>query len=61
MRAAAEGRDPAEGLRAALLSWFEGMTDPVEAQNHLAQLGVDLIDPELRAPASRSSRTGREP
>ncbi|NUT52201.1 MAG: TetR/AcrR family transcriptional regulator, partial [Saccharothrix sp.] len=25
------------------------MTDPAEAQNHLAQLGVDLIDPELRA------------
>jgi AcrR family transcriptional regulator len=49
MRAAAAVADPVEGLRAALLSWFEGMTDPVEAQNHLAQLGVDLIDPELRA------------
>ncbi|WP_158847384.1 TetR/AcrR family transcriptional regulator [Saccharothrix deserti] len=49
MRAAAAVADPVDGLRAALLSWFEGMTDPVEAQNHLAQLGVDLIDPELRA------------
>ncbi|WP_367134008.1 TetR/AcrR family transcriptional regulator [Saccharothrix sp. HUAS TT1] len=50
MRAAAAGAaDPVDGLRAALLTWFEGMTDPVEAQNHLAQLGVDLIDPELRA------------
>ncbi|MBB5960580.1 AcrR family transcriptional regulator [Saccharothrix tamanrassetensis] len=49
MLAAAEGAEPLDGLRAALLAWFEGMTDPVEAGNHLAQLGVDLIDPELRA------------
>lgn len=49
MRAAAAGREPVDGLRRALLTWFEGMTDPVEAGNHLAQLGVDLIDPELRA------------
>ncbi|MEU4801581.1 TetR/AcrR family transcriptional regulator [Actinosynnema sp. NPDC023587] len=41
--------DPAAGLRAALLTWFEDVADPVEAGNHLAQLGVDLIDPELRA------------
>lgn len=47
--AAAAAADPSDGLRAALLTWFEGMTDPAEAQNHLAQLGVDLIDPELRA------------
>ncbi|WP_121000789.1 TetR/AcrR family transcriptional regulator [Saccharothrix australiensis] len=49
MRAAAEGRDPLAGLRAALLSWFEGIADPGQAGNHLAQLGVDLVDPELRA------------
>ncbi|QFZ23851.1 TetR/AcrR family transcriptional regulator [Saccharothrix syringae] len=49
MRRAADVADPVAGLRAALLSWFEGMTDPDEAQNHLAQLGVDLLDPELRA------------
>lgn len=50
MRAAAAAvEDPVDGLRAALLTWFEGMTDPTEAQHHLAQLGVDLIDPELRA------------
>jgi AcrR family transcriptional regulator len=47
--AAAAADDPEAGLRAALLTWFEGMTEPAEAQNHLAQLGVDLIDPELRA------------
>ncbi|GAA1267816.1 TetR/AcrR family transcriptional regulator [Saccharothrix xinjiangensis] len=49
MRAAADVPDPVEGLRAALLTWLAGMTDPDEAHNHLAQLGVDLIDPELRA------------
>lgn len=50
MREAAAARaDPADGLRAALLTWFEDLTDPAEAQNHLAQLGVDLIDPTLRA------------
>ncbi|MEV8436210.1 helix-turn-helix domain-containing protein [Actinosynnema sp. NPDC051121] len=47
--AAAAQADPADGLRAALLTWFEDLADPVEAQNHLAQLGVDLIDPQLRA------------
>ncbi|MFI9008565.1 TetR/AcrR family transcriptional regulator [Actinosynnema sp. NPDC053489] len=47
--AAAAAADPVAGLRAALLTWFEDLTDPVEAQHHLAQLGVDLIDPELRA------------
>lgn len=47
--AAAAAADPADGLRAALLTWFEDLTDPAEAQNHLAQLGVDLIDPRLRA------------
>ncbi|MGM1063554.1 TetR/AcrR family transcriptional regulator [Saccharothrix sp. Mg75] len=49
MRAAAEGLAPLDGLRAALLTWPAGMGDPAEAQNHLAQLGVDLVDPELRA------------
>jgi AcrR family transcriptional regulator len=50
MREAAAARaDPADGLRAALLTWFEDLADPAEAQNHLAQLGVDLIDPLLRA------------
>lgn len=50
MRAAAEGLPPLEGLRAALTSWFfEGAPDPATAGNHLAQLGVDLMDPALRA------------
>ncbi len=48
MLAAAEGADPITGLRAALVAWVDGMADPVQAGNHLAQLGVDLIDPELR-------------
>ncbi|MDU0293196.1 TetR/AcrR family transcriptional regulator [Saccharothrix longispora] len=53
MHEAAEGLDPLAGLRAALLTWLDGMSDPAEAQNHLAQLGVDLIDPELRALLAR--------
>ncbi|WP_433266713.1 TetR/AcrR family transcriptional regulator [Actinosynnema sp. CS-041913] len=60
MHAAAEGVEPLAGLRAALLAWFEGMTDPVAAGNHLAQLGVDLIDPELRVLlGDLYERTGR--
>ncbi|MGZ3141647.1 TetR/AcrR family transcriptional regulator [Lentzea chajnantorensis] len=39
----------AGGVRAALLTWFDRLADPVVATNNLAQLGVDLIDPELRA------------
>jgi AcrR family transcriptional regulator len=46
---AAAQPDPAAGLRAALLTWFDDLADPEEAANHLAQLGVDLIDPRLRA------------
>ncbi len=38
----------AGSVRAALLTWFERLADPVVATNNLAQLGVDLIDPELR-------------
>ncbi|MBP2339868.1 AcrR family transcriptional regulator [Saccharothrix coeruleofusca] len=49
MREAARGLEPLAGLRAGLVSWVDGMTDPRRAGNHLAQLGVDLIDPELRA------------
>ncbi|MEU5690672.1 TetR/AcrR family transcriptional regulator [Actinosynnema sp. NPDC020468] len=50
MRAAAVGLAPLEGLRAGLVAWFmPGMTDPTTTGNHLAQLGADLIDPELRA------------
>ncbi|MEV0676886.1 TetR/AcrR family transcriptional regulator [Actinosynnema sp. NPDC050436] len=53
LAAAATGADPAAGLRAALLTWFEDVTDPVEAGNHLAQLGCDLVDPDLRALLAR--------
>ncbi|GAA3859776.1 TetR/AcrR family transcriptional regulator [Saccharothrix violaceirubra] len=48
MRAAAEGLDPVAGLRAGLRSWIDRLGDPETAGNNLAQLGVDLIDPELR-------------
>ncbi|MDX3657676.1 helix-turn-helix domain containing protein [Streptomyces sp. ID05-26A] len=36
-------------VRDALMTWFDRLADPVVATNNLAQLGVDLIDPELRA------------
>lgn len=46
MRAAATGADP---IVAAVLVTTEGVDDPATAPNHLAQLGVDLADPSLRA------------
>ncbi|WNV91337.1 TetR/AcrR family transcriptional regulator [Umezawaea sp. Da 62-37] len=50
MRAAATAAvDPADGLRAALLTLFGELADPEVAANSLAQLGVDLVDPSLRA------------
>lgn len=39
----------AGSVREALLTWFDRLADPEVATNNLAQLGVDLIDPELRA------------
>jgi AcrR family transcriptional regulator len=49
--AATEAGGGVAGVRAALLSWFE--LEPATATNHLAQLGVDLIDPELRSQLAR--------
>ncbi|HEX6346894.1 TetR/AcrR family transcriptional regulator [Umezawaea sp.] len=50
MRAvAAAEADPVDGLRAALITLFGEIADADVAANHLAQLGVDLIDPHLRA------------
>jgi AcrR family transcriptional regulator len=46
--AAAERADPLEAVTAAVLVTAEGVTDPATTTNHLAQLGVDLTDPELR-------------
>lgn len=43
----------ADTVRDALLTWFDRLADPVVATNNLAQLGVDLIDPELRALLAR--------
>ncbi|WP_439662346.1 TetR/AcrR family transcriptional regulator [Lentzea sp. HUAS TT2] len=39
----------AGSVRAALMMWFDRLADPQVATNNLAQLGVDLIDPDLRA------------
>ena len=50
MRAAADGAAPGpDALRAALLAAARGLGDPDAAANHLAQLGADLADPDLRA------------
>ena len=50
MREAADAEaDPVDGLRAALITLFGEIADPVVAANSLAQLGIDLIDPNLRA------------
>ncbi|MEV6240333.1 TetR family transcriptional regulator [Lentzea sp. NPDC051838] len=43
----------AGNVREALLTWFDRLADPATATNNLAQLGVDLIDPELRALLAR--------
>ncbi len=47
--AAAAHTDPVAAVTAALLATTEGVADPTTATNHLAQLGVDLADPMLRA------------
>ncbi|WP_018684322.1 TetR/AcrR family transcriptional regulator [Actinokineospora enzanensis] len=50
MRAAAEVEpDPVAGVRAAVLRTFASLGDAETAGNHLGQLGVDLMDPHLRA------------
>ncbi|MFD9702686.1 TetR/AcrR family transcriptional regulator [Lentzea sp. NPDC059081] len=43
----------AGSVREALLTWFDRLADPAVATNNLAQLGVDLIDPELRSLLAR--------
>ncbi|MCT2586996.1 TetR/AcrR family transcriptional regulator [Actinophytocola gossypii] len=49
MRAAAAAHeDPIDAVIAAALVTAEGIDDPGTTANHLAQLGVDLTDPELR-------------
>ncbi len=40
-------------VREALFTWFDRLADPVVAANNLAQLGVDLIDPDLRGLLAR--------
>ena len=56
MRAAGSG---ARAVRAALVAGTEGLEDPVRAANHLAQLGADLADPELRAALVADRRARR--
>jgi len=46
--AAGAAADPADAVRAAALCGIEGIDDPATAMNHLAQLGSELADPELR-------------
>lgn len=48
MRAASAGVDRIAAITAAVLVTTEGVDDPATAPNHLAQLGVDLADAELR-------------
>jgi AcrR family transcriptional regulator len=57
MRAAA-ARRPAGGaaVRAALIAAAADLDDPATAANHLAQLGADLADPELRAAVLEGQR-----
>ncbi|GAB3449943.1 TetR/AcrR family transcriptional regulator [Actinophytocola sediminis] len=47
--AAAAVDDPVDAVTAAVLVTAEGLDDPATTTHHLAQLGVDLADPELRA------------
>jgi len=47
--AAARQRDPVEAVLAAARVVTDGVADPAETTNHLAQLGVDMSDPQLRA------------
>ncbi len=49
MREVGEAGSPVEGLRAALVTVYEGIGSAETAANHLGQLGVDIGDPELRA------------
>ncbi|GGM84797.1 TetR family transcriptional regulator [Longimycelium tulufanense] len=46
--AAASADDPLDALRVALLTWYDWADSPTEAGNHIAALGVDLVDPDLR-------------
>ncbi|SHN74756.1 TetR family transcriptional regulator C-terminal domain-containing protein [Cryptosporangium aurantiacum] len=46
--AAGAAADPVDAVRAATVSGIEGIDDPSTAMNHLAQLGSELADPELR-------------
>jgi AcrR family transcriptional regulator len=47
--AAAAHTDPIAAVTAAVLVTAEGVDDRATTTNHLAQLGVDLADPALRA------------
>jgi AcrR family transcriptional regulator len=51
--AAAAAPDPVAAVRAAAVVGVEGIDDPATTANHLAQLGADLADPELRAEVAR--------
>lgn len=60
MREAADGAAPgAPALRAALVAAAGGLEDPAAAANHLAQLGADLADPDLREGVREHQRAVR--
>ncbi|WP_146147462.1 TetR/AcrR family transcriptional regulator [Prauserella shujinwangii] len=49
MRAAGEkAANPVDAVKAAVLATSDGIDDPATTANHLAQLGADLADPDLR-------------
>jgi AcrR family transcriptional regulator len=50
---AARAPDPVAAVRAGATVGIEGVEDPATIANHLAQFGVDLGDPELRAEVAR--------
>jgi AcrR family transcriptional regulator len=58
--AAARAGDPVAAVRAGATVGIEGVEDPETTANHLAQLGVDLGDPELRGELARMWEVHRQ-
>jgi AcrR family transcriptional regulator len=51
--AAAGASDAVQAVREAAAAGLDGIDDPATTANHLAQLGADLADPELRTDVAR--------
>lgn len=58
--AAVAAADPVAAVRAGAAVGIEGVEDPATTANHLAQFGVDLADPELRAELARMWEVHRQ-